>query len=124
MFSAVEVWEDEGGSLRPAGMSGSDAQVEWAEGLKRLAGAEFDRVRAAFRTVALRQTGEARAGTEAILAVLAEKRAETMGIERAGYFIEVWQEIGDQVRKLIANDPRYETIRRGREARQATGRST
>jgi hypothetical protein len=78
MDSAVEVWEDEGGSLRPPRMSGSEAQVEWAERLLPVGGR---------------------------------------------YFIQGWQEIGDQVRKPIANDPRYETIRRGREARQATGRS-
>jgi hypothetical protein len=124
MFFAVEVWEDEGGSLCPPRMSGSEAQVEWAERLRRLAGAEFDRVDACFRSVALQQTGETRADTETILAVLAEKRAETMGIERAAYFIREWQEIGDQVRKLIAGDPRYQTIRRAREAREATGRST
>jgi hypothetical protein len=59
-----------------------------------------------------------RADTEAILAVLAEKRVEVMSIDSAGCFIYDWQDIGDQIRNLISSDPRFEEIRRNRTTRR------
>jgi hypothetical protein len=115
----IETWEDEGGAGFPSpAMKGTAAQVEWAERIQRTVVAEFDRVAAAFRAVALRQAAEKRADTEAILAVLATIRAEVMSIDSAGSLIRHWQEIGDQVRDLILQDPRYREIARRRAARR------
>lgn len=130
MSAAINTWEDEGGAPPPSTtLKGTAAQVEWAERIQRTVGAEFDRVAAAFRSVALKQDAAKRANTEAILAVLAEKRVEVMSIDSAGSFIRDWQEIGDQVRALISSDPRFEAIRgnrttgqRPRESLLETGR--
>ena len=91
--------------------------MEWAERIRNLAGSEFDRVSAAFREVAGKQGGAKRTGTEAILAILQEKRTKVLGRHEAGYFIHDWQEIGDQARKTIFRDPRYQTIKDNRPAR-------
>lgn len=98
-------------------LTGTDAQVEWAVRIRRLVNADFDRVATAFRSAAERQSHARRADTHAILAILEDKRAEVMSVERAGYFIKDWQELGDQVRKLIFADPRYEAIKSKRSAR-------
>jgi hypothetical protein len=42
--------------------------------------------------------------TEAIIAILEDKRAEVMSREEAGYFVHDWQEISDQVRSGAADD--------------------
>ncbi len=126
MTPNIETWENEGGSPAPAGvstgppaanMTGSDAQVEWAGRIRRLVDAEFDRVAATFRSVAARQAGGARAETEAVIAILEDKRAEVMARKQAGYFIHDWQEIGDQVRRMIFDDPRYGAIQSNRNKR-------
>jgi hypothetical protein len=78
---------------------------------------EFDRVARTFRAAAARQGGVARADTEAIIAILEEKRAEVMGTTQAGYFIRNWQEIGGQVREMLLQDARYQAIRSKRPAR-------
>jgi hypothetical protein len=116
----VETWESEGGAV-PASpgvsttsMSGTANQVEWAERIKRQVDDEFNRVARAFRSVAGRQSHARRAETEAILAILEEKRVEVMRREQAGYFIHDWQEIGDQVRQMIFHDPRYQAIKSNR----------
>jgi hypothetical protein len=119
MSAAINKWEDEGGAPPPSTtLKGTAAQVEWAERIQRTVDAEFDRVAAAFRSVALKQDAAKRADTEAILAVLAEKRVEVMSIDSAGCFIRDWQDIGDQVRNLISSDPRFEEIRRNRMTRR------
>lgn len=103
----IEAWEGEGGAApaplggRAISMSGTANQVEWAERIKRQVNDEFDRMARSFRSVAGKQRNPARADTEAIVAVLEEKRAEVMGREKAGYFIHDWQEISDQVRQMI-----------------------
>ena len=120
----IESWEDEGGaSPAPAAggaiaINGTPNQVEWAERIKLQVNGEFDRVARSFRSVAAKQRGAARAGTEAILAILEDKRAAVMSREQAGYFIHDWQEIGDQVRQLIFHDPRFQQIRSKRPARR------
>jgi hypothetical protein len=53
----------------------------------------------------------------ACLRLLEDKRAEVMGNERAGYFIHDWQELRDQVRRLIAGDPRFMAIKADQAAR-------
>jgi hypothetical protein len=121
MSKAIEAWEGEGGAApapphfgRPAQaipMSGTPAQIEWAEGIKRQVNSEFDRVSASFRAVAEKQQDGKRADTEAIIAILEDKRAEVMSKEQAGYFIREWQEIDNQVRQMIAHDARYRKIK-------------
>jgi hypothetical protein len=95
-------------------MTGTANQIEWAERIKRQVSDEFNRVARTFRSVAERQGDAARADTDAIIAILEEKRAEVMSREQAGYFIHDWQEIGDQVRQMISRDARYQAIRRKR----------
>jgi len=48
---------------------------------------------------------------QAIIQTLEDKRAEVMGNEQAGYFIQDWQELRDQVRQLFIGDPRYKAIK-------------
>jgi chaperonin GroES len=122
--NAITAWEDEGGAASarpsiPAGpLTGTAAQVEWAERIKRSVHDQFDRMAASFRLAAERQIGERRANTEAIIAILEEKRAEVLSREKAGYFIHVWQEIGAQIRQMIFRDPRYQAIKWKRAARR------
>lgn len=99
-------------------LEGTLSQVEWAECIRRDVAAEFDRVAAAFRSVADKQAQETRDDTETVIAILEEKRAEVLGVQRAGYFIKFWQEITDQVRQMISHDPRYQEIKARREARR------
>jgi hypothetical protein len=92
-------------------MTGTASQMEWAERIKRQVDGEFDRVAASFRSVAERQIENKRADTEAIIGILEDKRAEVMSRDQAGYFIQEWQEIHDQVRRMISADARYEAIK-------------
>jgi hypothetical protein len=114
---SLEDWEDEGGAIPappsspPVPLRGTEAQVEWAERIRLQVDAEFDRVASAFRVVSRRQGAAKRARTEAIIAILEEKRAEVMVHDQAGYFIHDWQEISDQVRRSIYDDPRFLAIR-------------
>jgi hypothetical protein len=96
-------------------MSGSPAQIEWAEAIRARAADEFDRVAASFRSIAQRQTASKRSDTEAILAILEDKRFEVLNNERAGYFIRDWQEISDQVRQMIGKDIRYQAMKAGKQ---------
>jgi len=120
----IETWESEGGAVpgslgaSSTSMSGTAAQVEWAERIKRQVNAEFDRVAASFRLVAGKQDDNKRVDTEAIIAILEEKRAEVMSREQAGYFIRDWQEISDQVRQMIFHDARYQAIKSRRGVRR------
>ncbi len=125
MLGKLEVWQDKRGTaeqavasslmrdadVSPSEMSGSEAQVEWALRIRRRVGQEFDRVEAAFRSVAQKQSGTRRADTEAVISILNEKRETVMASRQAGYFIRDWQEIGDQVRLMIRQDPRYQAIK-------------
>jgi hypothetical protein len=100
-------------------MTGTNSQIEWAERIKALVQAEFDRVTNAFQQVAKGQGGEDRNDTLAILEIIEEKRAEILANESAGYYIKNWQELSDQVRQLVASDPRCHTIQAERRARRA-----
>jgi hypothetical protein len=109
----------QGGRAAPAvTMSGTEAQVEWAGRIRRQVNTEFDRVAAAFRSIAARQRPARRADTDATIAILEDKRAEVMSRGQAGYFIHDWQEISDQVRQMILHDDRYQAIRNNRAARR------
>jgi len=100
-------------------LSGTDSQIEWAERIRQSVHSEFDRVANAFRQAAERQQGQDRQDTLAIIATLEEKRTETLANDRAGYFIRVWQELNDQVRKLLAEDARFKAIEVERRLRKA-----
>lgn len=98
---------------------GTDNQIEWAERIRRRVNDEFDRVAATFYAVSIRQDAAAKADTQAIVAILEDKRTEVMRREQAGYFIHDWQEITDQVRQLIFHDGRYSAIRQRQELRRS-----
>src|SRR5215204_875056 len=55
-------------------LSGSPSQIEWAEAIRTRVADEFDRVAASFRSIAHRQTPSKKSDTEAILAILEDKR--------------------------------------------------
>jgi hypothetical protein len=101
-------------------LTGTPAQVEWAERIRLTVAREFDRVAKVFQAQVGIQTGQKQAETRTIIAILEQKRAETMAIRTAGYFIREWQELSDQVRRMIADDPRYQTIRDQRAVRRRT----
>ena len=64
-----------------------------------------------------KQAAQKRLEALSIIAILEEKWAEVMAKDHAGYFIHEWQELRDQVRQLIIQDPRYQQIRARRAAR-------
>jgi hypothetical protein len=99
-------------------LTGTPAQIEWAERIRATTALEFDRVAKVFQAQIKIQTGHKQAETRTILAILEDKRAETMGIGIAGYFIREWQEMSDQVRQMIAKDRRYLAIKDQRTARR------
>jgi hypothetical protein len=130
--SALEKWEDEGGATRQAGsdtaapvaLTGTANQIEWAEQIKERVGREFDRVADAMKSVAARQVDRDRTDTDAVVAILEEKRFEVMAKDRAGYFITDWQELDGQVRQMVVEDPRYGQIKTNRAARKRTSKIT
>ena len=72
-------------------MTGTASQIEWADQIRPRVNAEFDRVAKAFHGVAVGQGARDSEDTLAIIAILEEKRAETMAREEAGYFIRDWR---------------------------------
>ena len=97
-------------------MHGTTSQIEWAELIRPRVQAEFDRVKASFQSVAAKQSGDKRTATEAVIEILEDKRAQVLSNAHAGYFIRDWQDIGDQVRRLISLDARYQAIKSNRTA--------
>ena len=91
-------------------MTGTTNQLEWAEQIKVQVSAEFDRVAKALASASGKQSGQDRTATLAVIAILEEKRAEVMAKDSAGYFIRDWQELRDQVRRMITQEPRYQVI--------------
>ena len=125
MVTELGVWEDDGGASALARtLNGTISQVEWAERIKARVGAEFDRVAAAFHAVAQKQNPAMRAFTEDVVAILEDKRAEVMRNATAGYFIQDWQDINDQVRQMIFSDLRYQAIRNNRNRGPLPSRAT
>jgi hypothetical protein len=128
MKADLMAWENEGRApISSPGLEhmnrsllGTTNQIEWAESIRARVNTEFDRVAASFRSIADRQGDKKRADTEAVILILEDKRAQVMSRERAGYFIRHWQEISDQVRQMIGQDPRYQAIKAKREARQCS----
>ena len=114
MEGSLRVWEEDGGSLDALpknSLTGTANQIEWAERIGTQVDAEFDRVSRVQETAALKQSAPERSNTRAIMAILEQKRAEVMANGKAGYFIHDWQELRDQVRKMILNDARYKTMK-------------
>ena len=108
----IAVWENEGGSVKKTrGMTGTFNQIAWAKQIKTQVNTEFDRVANALRSAATKQTSQDRIATQAIIEILEEKRAEVLANEQAGYFIHDWQELRDQVRRMIVEDCRYKGIK-------------
>ena len=97
-------------------LTGTPSQIEWAELIRPRVEADFQRVAAAFASVAARQSDPERAATLALIAIVEEKRFEVMANSAAGYFIREWQEMGGQVRKLLAADPRFQSMQTTRAA--------
>ena len=91
-------------------LTGSPSQIEWALEIMPRVAAEFDRVAAAFEVRATQQAGQTQSDTRVIVEIVREKRSEVLACEKAGYFLAEWREISDQVRRLIADDPRYQAI--------------
>ena len=91
-------------------MTGTQGQIEWAEQIKPRVDAEFGRVAKAFRDVASRQPAAKQAATLAVIGILEEKRIEELAHDEAGYYIKHWQELNDQVRLTIAQDPRFQAL--------------
>jgi hypothetical protein len=110
MNERISVWEGEGGSLNETpekALTGTVNQIEWAKQIKTQVNTEFERVITALEAAATKQSGQDRMDTQAIIAIVKEKRSEVLGHQDAGYFIHDWQELRDQVRQMIMKDDRY-----------------
>ena len=109
---ALQAWEGEGGTFRSTErrLIGTVNQVEWALQIQAGVNAEFDRVAQVLKSVASKQSEPDRRNTQAIIAILERKRADVMAKDHAGYFIRDWQEITDQVRRMIVQDSDYQAL--------------
>jgi len=114
MEDQISAWETEGGALNGGAtpsLTGTVNQIEWAERIRKQVNGEFDRVASVLETAARRQSERDRLDTQAMIPILEEKRVEVMANQEAGYFIREWQELRDQVRRLIKSDSRYKAIK-------------
>ena len=117
MKERILVWESEGGFLNETSekaLTGTVNQIEWAKQIRTQVNAEFDRVTKALEAAAIKQSGQGRMDTQAIIEIVEEKRTEVMEHQEAGYFIHDWQELRDQVRQMIMKDDRYKAIKAGK----------
>jgi hypothetical protein len=101
-------------------MTGTPSQIEWAEQIKPRVNAEFDRVATALTAAVSNRAEQDRMDTQAVIAILEEKRAEVMARDQAGYFIRDWQDLRDQVRQMIGQDARYQAIKARKAERKQT----
>ena len=92
-------------------MTGTPGQIAWAEQIKPRVSAEFDRVARVLARAASSRGHQVQTDTQAVIAILEEKRAEVMAKVQAGYFIRNWRELNDQVRQMIGQDARYQAIK-------------
>jgi hypothetical protein len=109
--------------LRPAVplLTGTANQIELAEQIRARAGEEFDRVVQALGVASSRQSDSERAATHAVIAIIRKKRAAITAQDRAGYFIQEWQNLDGRVRQLLSMDAEYLKIQATRrEARVDT----
>ena len=124
MDNPIAKWEDDGGSpaqFAEHRMIGTVNQIAWAVQIKSQVDAEFDRVRKVLEHAMRKQSPRDISDIESIIRILEEKRAEVMGNEQAGYFIHDWQELGNQVSRMIVADPRYQAIKVSQAARFGLG---
>ena len=70
-----------------------------------------DPVAKAFATPSGMSAAQDGIDTQAVIVVPKEKRTEVRTKHQAGYFIRVWRELRDQVRKIIGKDSRYKAIK-------------
>jgi hypothetical protein len=91
-------------------LTGTENQIAWAEQIRSSVHTEFDRVASALEARGGTQSEQKRADTLAMIGILEEKRAEVMAREDASYYIREWQELRDQVRLMIINDPGFKAI--------------
>jgi hypothetical protein len=113
-------WEDDGGSSAQWAerlLIGTLKQIAWAVQIKSQVEAEFVRLRKVLEYAATRQSPKDLTDIEAIIGILDGKRTEVMENEQAGYFIQHWQEFGNQVSRMIVEDPRYQAIKARQTAR-------
>lgn len=92
-------------------LSGTANQIELASVIRENVQLEFDRLASLLGQTDRRSEG-ARVLAALALSILEEKRQEVMAHDRAGYFIQSWQEFGDRLRHLIMEDPRYRLVER------------
>jgi hypothetical protein len=92
-------------------LTGTPSQIELGTQLRARVMADFDRLAQALLTVARQQPDADRAATEAIVALLEEKRDEVLSHTHAGYFIHKWPEPGDRVREMLLRDPRFQGMK-------------
>ena len=97
----------------PHEMNGAAHEIEWALRIRAQVNAEFDRVARVLERTATQRSGQKRLDTYGMIAILEEKRAEVMSKQDAGYFIHDWQELHDQVRKMMIKDARYQAFKAG-----------
>ena len=99
-------------ALQPTNAPDSSKSDSMGKQIRANVSAEFDRV---VKALGVRrkpkQTEQHQSETRALIAILEEKRAEVMAKDQAGYFIHDWQELRDQVRRMIIQDPRYLAIK-------------
>ena len=105
MEESKEVRETSQGQL-----TGTQNQVAWAEQIRSSVHTEFDRVASALEARGGTQSERQRSNTADMIGILEEKRAEVMAKEDAGYFIREWQELRDQVRLMVIQDPRFKAL--------------
>jgi hypothetical protein len=92
-------------------LTGTAEQIAWALQIRTRVNAEFDRVAKGLEGTAAKRSGSNQKNTYTMISILEEKRAEVMANPDAGYFIHDWQEMYDQVRKLMIKDARYQAIK-------------
>jgi hypothetical protein len=64
-------------------MTGTASRIEWAKQIKPRVNAEFDRVAKALMAAASNRGEQVRMDTQAVMAILEEKRAEVMARDQA-----------------------------------------
>jgi len=94
-------------------LNGTEDQITWALQIRTRVNAEFDRVAKVLEGTAKKRTGQNQVNTYTMISILEEKRAEVMANREAGYFIQDWQELHDQVRQIMNKDSRYQAIKAG-----------
>jgi hypothetical protein len=95
-------------------MNAAPNHPERTADLKARINAEFDRVARSFHAAAQQQSGRERQDTVALLEILEEHRAAVLANTDLDYFLDNWSNPQDQVRRLLAADPRAAAIRAAR----------